>query len=150
MYSLVNLIIALIIGGAIGSLIGWYSALASRGDNKRKIILELESQLDQARQNKVDYEAEVTEHFSRTADLLIKLTDDYRSVYTHLANGADQLCGDQISMSEPALSAPPHDAAEKPHLVEMAQHLDYAPKKPDEQGQLSETFGLEKSDSTAA
>ena len=39
MYSLVNLIIALIIGGAIGSLIGWYSALASRGDNKRKIIL---------------------------------------------------------------------------------------------------------------
>ena len=150
MYSLVNLIIALIIGGAIGSLIGWYSALASRGDNKRKIILELESQLDQARQNKVDYEAEVTEHFSRTADLLNKLTDDYRSVYTHLANGADQLCGDQISMSEPALSAPPHDAADKPQLVEVAQPLDYAPKKPDEQGQLSETFGLEKSDSSAA
>ena len=150
MYSLVNLIIALIIGGAIGSLIGWYSALASRGDNKRKIILELESQLDQARQNKVDYEAEVTEHFSRTADLLNKLTDDYRSVYTHLANGADRLCGDQISMSEPALSAPPHDATEKPQLVEVAQPLDYAPKKPDEQGQLSETFGLEKSDSSAA
>ena len=150
MYSLVNLIIALIIGGVIGSLIGWYSALASRGDNKRKIILELESQLDQARQNKVDYEAEVTEHFSRTADLLNKLTDDYRSVYTHLANGADQLCGDQISMSEPALSAPPHDAADKPQLVEVAQPLDYAPKKPDEQGQLSETFGLEKSDSSAA
>ena len=136
MYSLVNLIIALIIGGAIGSLIGWYSALASRGDNKRKIILELESQLDQARQNKVDYEAEVTEH--------------YRSVYTHLANGADQLCGDQISMSEPALSAPPHDETDKPQLVEVAQPLDYAPKKPDEQGQLSETFGLEKSDSSAA
>ena len=136
MYSLVNLIIALIIGGAIGSLIGWYSALASRGDNKRKIILELESQLDQARQNKVDYEAEVTEHFARTADLLNKLTDDYRSVYTHLANGADQLCGDQISMSEPALSAPPHDATDKPQLVEVAQPLDYAPKKPDEQGQF--------------
>ena len=150
MYSLVNLIIALIIGGAIGCLIGWYSALASRGDSKRKIILELESQLDQARQNKVDYEAEVTEHFSRTADLLNKLTDDYRSVYTHLANGADQLCGDQISMSEPALSAPPHDATDKPQLVEVAQPLDYAPKKPDEQGQLSETFGLDKSDSSAA
>ena len=150
MYSLFNLIITLIIGGVIGSLIGWYSALASRGDNKRKIILELESQLDQARQNKVDYEAEVTEHFARTADLLNKLTDDYRSVYTHLANGADQLCGDQISMSEPALSAPPHDATDKPQLVEVAQPLDYAPKKPDEQGQLSETFGLEKSDSSAA
>ena len=150
MYSLVNLIIALIIGGAIGSLIGWYSALASRGDNKRKIILELESQLDQARPNQVDYEAEVTEHFARTADLLNKLTDDYRSVYTHLANGADQLCGDQISMSEPALSAPPHDATDKPQLVEVAPPLDYAPQKPDAQGQLSETFGLDKSDSSAA
>ena len=150
MYSLVNLIIARISGGAIGSSTGWYAAVAPRGDNKRKIILELESQLDQARQNKVDYEAEVTEHFSRTADLLNKLTDDYRSVYTHLANGADQLCGDQISMSEPALSAPPHDETDKPQLVEVAQPLDYAPKKPDEQGQLSETFGLEKSDSSAA
>ena len=92
----------------------------------------------------------MTEHFSRTADLLNKLTDDYRSVYTHLANGADQLCGDQISMSEPALSAPPNDETDKPQLVEVAQPLDYAPKKPDEQGQLSETFGLEKSDSSAA
>ena len=35
-------------------------------------------------------------------------------------------------------------------LIEAAQPLDYAPKKPDEQGQLSETFGLDKSNSSAA
>jgi len=32
----------------------------------------------------------------------------------------------------------------------VAQPLDYAPKKPDEQGQLTETFGLDKSNSSAA
>ena len=53
-------------------------ALNARGDNKRKVIMDLESQLDQAKQDRADYEAEVSEHFSQTADLLHKLTDDYR------------------------------------------------------------------------
>jgi len=150
MYSITNLIFALILGGGIGGAIGWYWALSSRGDNKRRLIMELESQLDQARQSRADYEAEVSEHFSQTADLLHKLTDDYRAVYTHLAEGAEQLCGDQVSISKAALSAPDASLSDKPHLVEVAQPLDYAPKKPDEQGQLSETFGLDKSNTSAA
>jgi uncharacterized membrane-anchored protein YhcB (DUF1043 family) len=112
--------------------------------------MDLESQLDQARQSRADYEAEVSEHFAQTADLLHKLTDDYRAVYTHLAKGADQLCGDQISISATALTAPSDTSEDQPHWADVAQPLDYAPKKPDEQGQLSETFGLDKSNSTAA
>lgn len=149
MYSLTNLIVALILGGAIGGALGWYSALMSRGDNKRRLIMELETQLDQAKQSRADYEAEVSEHFSQTADLLHKLTDDYRAVYTHLAAGAEQLCGEHVTMAEAALSGPESTNGDKPHLVEVAQPLDYAPKKPDEQGQLSETFGLDKSNSAA-
>ena len=148
MYTMSHLLIALFIGGGIGGFIGWYVAMNNRGDNKRKVIMDLESQLDQAAQSRADYEAEVAEHFAQTADLLHKLTDDYRAVYTHLADGAEQLCGDQVSISEAALTAPAEDT--KPHLVEVAQPLDYAPKKPDEQGQLSETFGLDKSNSSAA
>ena len=83
MYSMSNLVFALIIGGGIGGVVGWYLALNVRGDNKRKVIMDLESQLDQAKQDRADYEAEVSEHFSQTADLLHKLTDDYRAVYTH-------------------------------------------------------------------
>jgi uncharacterized membrane-anchored protein YhcB (DUF1043 family) len=134
MYSMSNLVLALIIGGGIGGVAGWYLALNARGDNKRKVIMDLESQLDQAKQDRADYEAEVSEHFSQTADLLHKLTADYRSVYTHLADGAEQLCGDRVSISEAALTAPAADSTDKPHLVEVAQPLDYAPKKPDEQG----------------
>lgn len=148
MYSMTNLVFALLVGGAIGGAIGWYWAMSSRGDNKRRLILDLQTQLEQASHSRADYEAEVAEHFSQTADLLHKLTDDYRAVYTHLADGAQQLCGDQVNIAEAAITAPADDA--KPHLVEVAQPLDYAPKKPDEQGQLSETFGLDKSNSSAA
>ena len=149
MYLMSNLVFAFIIGGGIGGVVGWYLALNARGD-KRKVIMDLESQLDQIKQDRADYEAEVSEHFSQTADLLHKLTSDYRAVYTHLADGAEQLCGDRISISEAALTAPAADSIDKPHLVEVEQPLDYAPKKPDEQGQLSETFGLDKSNSSAA
>ncbi len=35
-------------------------------------------------------------------------------------------------------------------MIDVTQPLDYAPRKtPDEQGQLSETFGLERSAETA-
>ncbi len=105
MYSMSNLVFALIIGGGIGGVAGWYLALNARGDNKRKVIMDLESQLDQAKHDRADYEAEVSEHFSQTADLLHKLTDDYRAVYSHLADGAEQLCGDRVSISEAALTA---------------------------------------------
>jgi len=149
MYSMSNLVFAFIVGGGVGGVVGWYLALNARGD-KRKVIMDLESQLDQVKQDRADYEAEVSEHFSQTADLLHKLTSDYRAVYTHLADGAEQLCGDRISISEAALTAPAADSIDKPHLVEVEQPLDYAPKKPDEQGQLSETFGLDKSNSSAA
>ena len=150
MESATNLIIPLILGGLIGGALGWYLALNSRSDNKRRVIMDLESQLDQARQSRADYEAEVTEHFAQTAELLHQLTDDYRAVYSHLAKGADQLCGDQISISAATLSAPSDQSGDQSQWAEVAQPLDYAPKKPDEQGQLSETFGLDKSSSTAA
>ena len=69
MYTMSHLLIALFIGGGIGGFIGWYVAMNNRGDNKRKVIMDLESQLDQAAQSRADYEAEVTEHFAQTADL---------------------------------------------------------------------------------
>ena len=44
------------------------------------------------------HDLQATCHFSQTADLLHKLTEDYRAVYSHLADGAEQLCGDRVSI----------------------------------------------------
>ena len=55
MYSMSNLVFAFIMGGGIGAVVGWYLALNARGDNKRKVIMDLESQLDQAKQDRADY-----------------------------------------------------------------------------------------------
>ena len=145
MYSISNLVIAIFIGGGIGGALGWYLALNTRSENKRKVIMDLQSELEQAKQGRSDYEAEVSEHFSQTADLLQRLTCDYRAVYTHLAEGAEHLCGDRVNILEETLASSEGRVVDQPQLLETAQPLDYAPKKPDEKGQLSETFGLDKS-----
>ena len=73
------------------------------------------------------------------------MQDDYRSIYTHIASGAQELCDPEVAsqLDDAKLVGSAFDLAD--HLVDPAQPLDYAPKKtPDETGQLSEEFGLEK------
>ena len=41
-----------------------------------------------------DYRDQVTHHFMRTSELVQEMTQSYRSVYEHLASGAQQLCGE--------------------------------------------------------
>ena len=148
MNSVSALIIALLAGVGIGGFAGWFWAIKTRNDNKRKLILELENQLEEAQRSRRDYESEVTAHFNTTANLFNKLSKDYRAVYAHLARGADQLCDDNVSMSDSPLPLSENESEIHPQFLDLDQPLDYAPKKPDEQGQLSETFGLEKSNQT--
>lgn len=127
----------------IGLGAGWN--LASRKRSKRDVIMDLENRLERALESRADYEAEVAEHFSQTADLLNKLTSDYRAVYNHLASGADKLCDGEVTIPPAALSQARDEAEVPAHMADVMQPLDYAPRKTaDEQGQLSETFGLEK------
>ena len=128
MYSMTNLLFALLVGGAIGGAIGWYWAMSARGDNKRRLILDLETQLEQASQSRADYEAEVAEHFSQTADLLHKLTDDYRAVYTHLADG---LNNSAVIKSISPRQRSPHQQMKPSHtLLKSRSHLTTRPKNP--------------------
>ena len=136
-------------GGAIVFAIGGGAGFFIARQIKDQRTLELEKQLESTKNALSDYQQDVQNHFLKTSLLFNKLTDDYRSVYAHLADGAEQLCGDRVNISDTALTAPSDATSEKPHLVEVAQPLDYAPKKPDEQGQLSEDFGLDKSHSAA-
>ena len=41
-----------------------------------------------------EYRTRVDDHFRETANLLNAMTEQYRQVYTHMANGAAALCDD--------------------------------------------------------
>lgn len=58
-----------------------------REDKKR-----LETELEQSREELSNYRSQVTSHFQETAHRVNALTENYRSVYEHLAQGAQDLC----------------------------------------------------------
>jgi len=130
----------------IGLAAGW--TLGLRRKSKRDVILDLEHRLENALESRADYEAEVAEHFAQTAKLLNRMTEDYRAVFGHLAAGADKLCDGQVNISSTTLASALEDKAEIPaSMIGVVQPLDYAPRKsPDERGQLSESFGMDKTD----
>jgi len=148
MPSTIALIAIVLIALGAGLAVGW--TLGIRKRSKRDVILDLENRLERALESRADYEAEVAEHFSTTAQLLNRMTDDYRAVYNHLATGADKLCDGSVTIPPASLEASEDEAEIPVHMLDITQPLDYAPRRDDsEQGQLSETFGLEKSRESA-
>ncbi|EED36530.1 conserved hypothetical protein [Luminiphilus syltensis NOR5-1B] len=125
----------------LGFLAGW--SLGMRKKSRRAEILDLQHRLEAAMEAKADYEAQVTEHFTTTAQLVTQMADNYRAVYHHVANGAERLCDGSVTLAPPS-SADGESPEIPPEKIDVAQPLDYAPRKDDEDGQLSERFGLEK------
>lgn len=142
-------IAALVIGAIIGFLMG-----RSGGNNNKQA--ELAQQLENAQQELENYRAEVAEHFEKTASLVNNLTNSYKEVHEHLATGAQGLCQPgTINMAlEPAMSpklektdiseetSAPREKPESDTDIEPPR--DYAPKAPEDEGTLSETFGLKE------
>jgi len=142
-YSLGVLLTVGIALGFLGMLLGW---MAGRGTSSaEKKYREVALKLDQVLQDKKAYEEDVVEHFTETAKLLNNLTESYREVHNHLAQGAATLCNGAGPVSLERI-ADRHDPAEIPtHLAHIQPPLDYAPKtSPDEKGMLNEEFGLER------
>lgn len=112
---------------------------------------KLEGQLDEMQQEFKEYQQQVGDHFTTSAHLINKLTDAYRDVHEHMANGAENLCedeevrtrlGDSLLSSNALLSGKVikrRNERAKP----TEQPKDYAPKvSPEERGTLAEEFGM--------
>lgn len=77
--------IALVAGVVLGAILHKMLS-ASTGD-----VDKLRAELERARSEMESYKASVNRHFSKTADLVDELTQDYAKVYQHLAEGAQTL-----------------------------------------------------------
>ncbi len=131
-------ICVLIIAGVTGFLLGRRTTAGSQQAR------ELEKRLDQVTRDKQHFEDRVTEHFAETATRLNALTDNYRAVHEHLAEGASTLC-----VGNPAVTVGRLDGNRDldKDLLDVQPPRDYAPKaSPSEKGMLNEGFGLDKDD----
>lgn len=83
-FELLLMIAALpLLGGVIGYVIAVDRSGRSAADDERVEALE---------QEVTEYKQGVTTHFQETADLLQQMTEQYRSLYAHMAQGAVSLC----------------------------------------------------------
>jgi uncharacterized membrane-anchored protein YhcB (DUF1043 family) len=81
-------ILCLLIGVMLGCMITY--ALMARNGRTHQLQMELNQLKDSFR----DYRDQVTHHFMRSSELVQEMTQSYRSVYEHLASGAQRLCGE--------------------------------------------------------
>ncbi len=141
MYSLSTLIISglicLLAGGGIAAFILYTFRAPLLGR-------DLEQRLHHAETTLQSYQRDVAEHFAQTSQLVNNLTQSYREVHEHLANGA-------LKLATPAISRQILDSANsgfsgdtKSYISD--QHIepprDWAPKAPGTKGILSADYGL--------
>ena len=126
-----------------------------------------EHRFDELQQQFDSYQDEVVAHFSTTAELVNKLTENYQNVQEHLLQSAERLALDEdtrqrllnslvdtkaldrpaedTAANEAEPTAPPAAEAETAPAEEVIEPpRDYASKEDGEVGTLDESFGLKK------
>ena len=116
---------------AAGVGAGWVLRLFL--DSSEQRVRDLERRLADSEASLLDYRRQVTEHFRGTAERVNRLTDDYRELHAHLAEGAMGLCqptGEEL----PLLTGLGGSASRQPAITSVRPPLDYAAPRPDRQG----------------
>jgi len=157
---------------AVGALIGYLIGRSGDAEQQKR---KLEEELTATRQEMDKYKKDVTSHFEQTASLVNELTDNYRKVHQHLASSAQALCPGQpagnalkaslqpqqlvenLDLAESTTAEAPQKTTEKTQSaaghpeaddetdIHVEPPRDYAPKKPEDEGTLSDRYGLKKS-----
>lgn len=129
---------ALIIGGLLSRVF-----LRKEGQDRSG----LRRQLDELKQQHQSYQINVTEHFGRTTGLIEQLNSNYAQIQEHLNQGAEEFVKPEYRLeSARTEQGSLADLAPESQADEDLTPKDYAPKAPHEEGTLSETYGLKRSD----
>ena len=148
--------------GVIATLLITRMMRSEASDTPDQRINELQKRFD-------SYQVEVVAHFSTTAELVNKLTENYQNVQEHLLQSAERLALDEdtrqrllnslvdtkaldrpaeepvASAEEPASQPAPETTESKTEAeTTIEPPRDYASKEEGEVGTLDESFGLKK------
>jgi uncharacterized membrane-anchored protein YhcB (DUF1043 family) len=130
----------LLTGAVIGAVL--FKMLMS--DEAR--VRELEEELQTLSEEHETYKSNVHHHFASSAQLLGRLTDSYRDVFLHMADGARTLCPDYIS-SQMNLSAEAKSLlgqGETRATGPLVPPLDYAARvEPGQKSALDEDYSFD-------
>ena len=123
------LVVAALLFGLICIGLGyWWATASQKRATGGKSIRELA-------QEKQDYQDQVVEHFKTTAELLNEMTDKYRDVYRHMAEGAQSLAASESA--SPALAALQRGLLTPPDRVDGS--ADIVPTVTEQETQNDET-----------
>ena len=133
------------LGGLLtGAVIGAVAFKVLMSDEAK--VRELEEQLQALSEEHENYKSNVHSHFSGSAQLLGKLTESYREVFLHMADGARTLCPDYISsqMSLTAEAKTLLGQSDARGSAPFVPPLDYAARaEPGKKGALDEDYGFD-------
>ena len=146
MFTLSQLILTGVLCAVIAAFAGWLFGRLGSGDQRRN--RQMERDLQDTRAQLRDYQHEVATHFARTAQLIDELTESYRQVHNHIAEGANTLVeqrpGKPLMKTIPSMEQI-EAISEQPETGEVSPPLDYAPRDAtNHRGVLDESFGLDK------
>lgn len=96
-----EMIIFIIIAGLV-LFAGLGIFIGTRISADKKRIRELEGELSAAKKELETYRISVNDHFKKTSELFSRMTDSYKAVYLHLAEGARTLCTNDAALLKPA------------------------------------------------
>jgi uncharacterized membrane-anchored protein YhcB (DUF1043 family) len=68
-------------------------------------VKRLQAEIDRLGRERAEYQARVAGHFQKTGELIGRMTQSYKDVYDHLADGAQSLCGAD-ALPKPAFTTP--------------------------------------------
>ena len=150
MNEMENYIAIAIIAFISGAILGVLMYRLVRNDASRSA--RVEQQMDDLQQKHTRYQAQVSDHFVQTAHLINRLNEDYRDIHNHLAQGATELCNEDSANNLLNLSSEQPESPTLDHQEEISEieeiyaepPRDYAPKSTEDQGTLSEEFGLKE------
>lgn len=108
---------AVIVAFFVGVAVGYFILLTTNANAKKQ--QKLEAELNTATQKLADQQQRLENHFEQSAALLATMAEDYKKLYTHLADSSQTL----LSESSAKLAF-----FQQPQLEEKAENNDNPPK----------------------